>query len=323
MQAAMNPAFPNASSDFERFNPSLFGKTLPIGADTLKEDMQKKRIPFTCKTCGKQCECRPSEARQYCSPACAYASPERVEHIVPKERGNAVCAGCGAQFALTRTSGKGQYCSRACARRAIGVSTMAKNRRAQSPTSNKCAKCGATFPAAPSHHRKYCSQKCSCDDADLKTRRVVTMRTNGTSPKGYSRGSAAWIELGGKRLYARSRWEANYARYLEWLKQRGEIIEWEHEPHTFWFEKIKRGVRSYLPDFRVTLHAGIQWHEVKGWMDAKSKTKLKRMNKYYPRETVLVRDSAWFRANKTLAAIIPGWDSSKKRLNALKSKSTN
>jgi hypothetical protein len=92
-----------------------------------------------------------------------------------------------------------------------------------------------------------------------------------------------WREIGGKNKYYRSRWEANYARYLDLLKGQKQIAEWEHEPETFWFEEIKRGCRSYLPDFRVTnLDGSIEYHEVKGWFDDRSKTKLKRMAKYHP-----------------------------------------
>ncbi len=121
---------------------------------------------------------------------------------------------------------------------------------------------------------------------------------------------AAWREIGGKRKYFRSRWEANYAYYLEFLKSKGEIKEWEHEPETFWFEKIKRGVRSYLPDFRVTANDGsVTYHEVKGWMDDRSKTKIKRMKIYHPKVVLLVFDGAWFKKNtKNLKAIVPGWE---------------
>ena len=93
----------------------------------------------------------------------------------------------------------------------------------------------------------------------------------------YASCKSGWREIGGIRKYYRSRWEANYARYLEFLKVNGEIEKWEHEPETFWFEGIKRGVMSYLPDFRVTEKNGdIVFHEVKGWMDARSITKIKR-----------------------------------------------
>lgn len=94
---------------------------------------------------------------------------------------------------------------------------------------------------------------------------------------------AGWREIGGVRKYYRSRWEANYARYLVAAKEEKLIADWKHEPTTFWFEAIKRGTRSYLPDFLVVGIDGSEiYHEVKGWMDDRSKTKLKRMRIYHP-----------------------------------------
>jgi len=121
---------------------------------------------------------------------------------------------------------------------------------------------------------------------------------------------AGWAEVGGQRFYARSRWEANYARYLEFLRTNGEILKWEHEPETFWFAGIKRGCVSYLPDFRVTLRNGeIEYHEVKGWMDAASKTKIRRMAKYHPSVRLVVIDGARYRAiSKTACRIVRGWE---------------
>ncbi len=99
----------------------------------------------------------------------------------------------------------------------------------------------------------------------------------------YSRSLNGWYVISGKRFYFRSSWEVNYARYLEFLATKKEIVKWEYEPDTFWFEKIKRGVRSYLPDFKVFNNDGtFEYHEVKGYMDAKSKTKISRMALYYP-----------------------------------------
>lgn len=121
---------------------------------------------------------------------------------------------------------------------------------------------------------------------------------------------ASWKEIGGVRRYYRSSWEANYAFYLEWLKGRGEISSWKHEPKTFWFEKVKRGVRSYLPDFEVTENNGrIVYHEVKGWMDDRSKTKIRRMAKYYPEIKLIVVDAkAYAKMRKVLSGIVPGWE---------------
>lgn len=114
-------------------------------------------------------------------------------------------------------------------------------------------------------------------------------------------------------IFFRSRWEANYARFLNMLKERGEIVSWEYECHTFWFEAIKRGVRSYKPDFKVTYPDGHhEWHEVKGWMDPKSKTKLARMKRYHPKEIVVVIGEEWFRSvNRSgMDGAIPHWERS-------------
>jgi len=150
----------------------------------------------------------------------------------------------------------------------------------------------------------------------------MASRTAALRPKqnAYSRAKSGWIKLGGKRFFSRSQWEANYGRFLEWQKQLGEIAEWEHEPKTFWFEKIKRGVRSYMPDFKVTMRNGrIEWHEVKGWMDAKSRTKIKRFAKYYPNETLRVFGVSWFKdANRKLAAIVPEWASARSKPRSAK-----
>lgn len=98
-----------------------------------------------------------------------------------------------------------------------------------------------------------------------------------------------WEVIDGKRYYFRSKLEKNYAFYLKFLKNQNLISEWEYEPQTFWFREIKRGVRSYKPDFRVVkLDGSHYWVETKGYMDTKSKTKIKRFKKYYPEEQLQI-----------------------------------
>ena len=156
-------------------------------------------------------------------------------------------------------------------------------------------------------------------DPDSKVNRVEhrqnlsdklhALQAEGKMRSGYSRSRGGKREdLGG--VYFRSSWEANYARYLNFLQGKGEIAGWEYEPKTFTFDKIKRGTRAYTPDFRVIAEDGSHvWHEVKGWMDAKSKTRLARFARYYPQERLLVVDSAWFKsANKTLPSLIQNWE---------------
>lgn len=125
-----------------------------------------------------------------------------------------------------------------------------------------------------------------------------------------SKWKPGWRQIGEVKKYYRSKWEANYARYLEFLKMQKLIKSWEHECDVFWFERIKRGVRSYMPDFKVVKNDGtVEYLEVKGWMDSKSNTKLKRMKKYFPNTIVKVIDAEWFKANNsTLRGIIKEWE---------------
>jgi len=124
-----------------------------------------------------------------------------------------------------------------------------------------------------------------------------------------------WREIGGFKKYYRSRWEANYARWLERERLEGRIQKWAHEPTTFWFEGIKRGVNNYLPDFQVVYppdEAGNvkeEYHEVKGWMDAKSATKIKRMAKFHPNVILVIVDTKVYKKlEKECCATIEGWE---------------
>lgn len=121
---------------------------------------------------------------------------------------------------------------------------------------------------------------------------------------------AGWREIGQQKNFFRSRWEANYGRFLQFLLEKGEISKWEHEPETFWFEGIKRGAVSYLPDFRVTFPDGsVEYHEVKGWMDDRSKTKIRRMAKYHPSVVLIVIDSKTYKTlSKQLGRLVSGWE---------------
>ena len=100
-----------------------------------------------------------------------------------------------------------------------------------------------------------------------------------------------WYDINGKKMFFRSKWEANYAIYLDFLIKQKEIKKWEYEKDMFLFDKIISGTRTYRPDFKVFNNNGkIEYHEVKGWMDARSKTKLKRMEIYYPQIKMVLID---------------------------------
>jgi len=144
----------------------------------------------------------------------------------------------------------------------------------------------------------------------LKMMRTKVERGNAVTPRPHASWKAGWREVGGRRIYFRSAWECNYARYLDWLKSHGQISDWEHEPCTFWFEGVRRGCVSYLPDFLVTENNGDQvYHEVKGWMDDRSRIKINRMAKYHPTIKLLVIDSKLYKSIKSqMQRVIADWE---------------
>ncbi len=159
-----------------------------------------------------------------------------------------------------------------------------------------CPQCGRFFELSKSEAvlRLHCSRQCY---ALSKKDRMFT-RTKGGRRE----------DIG---IFVRSSWEANYARYLNMLKANGDILQWEYEAEAFEFKRIKKGTRSYRPDFKIWFPDGhIEYHEVKGWLMPKAKTALKRMAKYYPEVKLIIIDKDWFAAAKRqgLPALIEGWE---------------
>lgn len=118
-----------------------------------------------------------------------------------------------------------------------------------------------------------------------------------------------WVTIADKTYYFKSKWEYQYAMYLDLMKRNNHIIDWFYEPHTFYFKGIKRGTTNYKPDFKVIFPSGNEeWFEVKGYMDSKSATKIKRMAKYFPEIKLRVIDKTWFSSSsKILKKIIKNW----------------
>lgn len=229
-----------------------------------------------------------------------------------KDRGNARCPECGTVF-KRRTNGATKYCSQVCAAKHIGRQTIMENRvsmprQPETWIETPCEHCGETVNrrrvnVVDSGHI-YCSVKCAIKGG-AQYRGIKTRAEDGTlltASASYSRAKRGWRTVGGKRIFFRSRMEANYARFLTYM---GEL--WEYEPKTFWFEGIKQGVVSYTPDF--LLSSRMEYVETKGWLDKRSKTKLKRMAKYFPAVVVKLVDWNAYRAiEHSLGKLIPDWE---------------
>lgn len=234
---------------------------------------RNKHYPYTylnCKFCGGSFR-RLTSSQAYCSPDCQKSAERDRKKVID---------GPGKQWAKGKTF-------------------------ANHVPDTKCDLCGVMFFKRDCYKSRgnktnFCSQEC----------RVTYMAIH---PEQFPQSSSR-RGRGGKRddlggMYFRSSWEANYARYLNWLISIGEIFKWEYEPDTYEFP-VKRGSRFYTPDFKVFNNDNsVDYHEIKGYMDPRSATKLKRMAKYYPEiKVILISKDEYYSIQSVVSSIVPGWE---------------
>lgn len=202
------------------------------------------------------------------------------------------CLICGAII-----FGKGKkYCSVICYYKAP------KKTIEETTTEVTCQSCGKKFRTKniiiKYGQGRYCSHRCWGKEQTRINLMIGHSRAHGGKRE----------DLNG--AYFRSSWESNYARYLNWLIGLGEIKKWEYECDTFEFKNIRKGNIFYTPDFKITNNDGsIEYHEIKGWMDARSKTKLNRMSKYFPEiKVILIDREAYYAIARSVKGFIPGWE---------------
>lgn len=264
-----------------------------------------KRTSGLCAYCGEAFYVNINR-KKYCSMKCSAAHKSGC--LNPSWNGgkeDRECVVCKNKFTEYKSQIK-KTCSKECAAitpREVGGS---KNPNWRGGKEVQCKTCGNLFWQSPSQERNlYCSVTCF-HKADFSTR--TSARWSSNSRWGY-KGSKS-----GKRddigIFVRSSWEANYARYLNWLIQHNEIIEWQYEKETFEFKGIKKGTRFYTPDFRVKkINGDLEYHEVKGWMHQKGKTALSRMAKYYPQiKIILIQKKEYYAIAKIMKSLIPTWE---------------
>lgn len=117
--------------------------------------------------------------------------------------------------------------------------------------------------------------------------------------------------------FVRSSWEANVARYYNYLQ-----VPYEYEKKIFYFPNVKNGAVNYKPDFYLPDRD--VYIEVKGRMTSKDRTKMKRMKKFHPDVTVeLLGKDEYAQLEKEYGKLIPNWEfPSKKKRDAHKEKVT-
>lgn len=156
-----------------------------------------------------------------------------------------------------------------------------------------CVKCGDEFELrAPSSPQQTCGRSCA-----------AKLRAPGFK-------SRSRMGKYNGQMY-RSGWERNVARYLDHLVTTGEVERVEYEPERFFFP-VKRGNKSYLPDFKVWYPDGsYEWWEVKGYMDNDSKIKLRRFALHHTEESLklkLIDRSAYMKIKAEFENVLEGWE---------------
>jgi len=215
----------------------------------MKTKYQKSKTKI-CPTCGKEFYYKHIN-NTFCSIKCGVKG--RKGKTAPNSK-EVKCKICGKIFLLKGSKLKDRiifFCSKECY--AIQRSEWMKN-----PNKNPTYGIGHSIET-----RKKLSK--------IASKRLIDGKDNN------QRTSKARKRKDLNDIFFRSSWESNFARYLNYI---GEV--WKYEPKTFFFEGYKRGSLSYTPDFYLSREN--VWIEVKGWMDSKSKTKLKRFKEQFSKE---------------------------------------
>ncbi len=134
--------------------------------------------------------------------------------------------------------------------------------------------------------RKYCSNKCSMEIVGGKP----------TSPKA-SKGKGGIRKDISDTIYFYSRWEANFARLLNYLK-----IKWEYAPKTFDLKTQHYTPDFYLPDSNLYI-------EVKNFLWKYSKIRDEKFRKLYPdiKLQMLLKED-YLKLQNTYAKLIKNWE---------------
>lgn len=274
---------------------------------------------YECKECGNLfVPASNGKKNWFCSQLCAnrYNVPRRPKNEKPIQ--TKICAHCKSEFQRNQNLNDFQwstakYCSVRCANsvRKIddGMSRAERSRRKKGAVKKGSPEWVERIRATtiegmakPEVREKLAQPRAPMTEEAIRKRadKLVGKMPKNLNYPAMSSGSYANVQRGDYEcskgtVYFRSKWEANYALFLDFLVKNGDIEKWEYEVDMFVFEEIRFGTRSYRPDFKVFTNDGLfEYHEVKGHMNSQSKTKLKRMEKYYPEVKIVLVDQPYY-----------------------------
>jgi len=275
----------------------------------------KSRIKI-CIECGKEfIPASHGGTKQFCSYSCSNTHKWKTRERKPIRILIKICIQCGKEYEKSNKYSLSQwntnkFCSPTCSglakRKNDGLTKYQRSAKKNGSKKRSSPEWIELITARtkegmlrPEVKEKMCQPH---GEMSLDARLAISNALVGKMPKNlaysnhYPNVKRGDYECSKGTVYFRSMWEANYALFLDLLIKNGEIKNWEYEADVFVFDQINFGTRSYLPDFKIFNKDGtIEYHEVKGYMDSKSLTKLKRMKKYYPEVKLVLIDQAYYR----------------------------
>lgn len=216
--------------------------------------------------------------------------------------------GCSISFVSTPKNPK-KYCSQSCAaianntHREVSKETREKIRaslrgrchpkKQKAPLRYATCKnqsCNRIFPLRywrpAKNPLKYCSRMCAI--RDIGSRR--------TSPRA-ARARAGIRPDISPTLYFYSRWEANYARLLDYLD-----IYWVHQPRAFTLPSQKYTPDFYLPEIDTYI-------EIKNYLSAYSKKRDEEFRAAYPKVRLrMILGAEYHELERKYGHTIPHWE---------------
>lgn len=214
--------------------------------------------------------------------------------------------GCTNTFSVIPSDPK-NYCSQSCSatvnnsKRRLSLDTRIKishaltgkkypDRPKMPPQRGVCLYCHKDFTVKfwrpTTDPQKYCSIRCAMKDIGGRP----------TSPRAARAKAGIRSELS-KTIYFYSRWEANFARLMNFLK-----VKWVHQPKTFQLESQKYTPDFYLPEHDIYI-------EIKNFLSDYSKNRDIQFRKLYPKEKLmLILKDDYLDLQNKYSGKIKGWE---------------
>lgn len=198
--------------------------------------------------------------------------------------------GCAAIYNNKSRGSLSQECrlkiSKALKGRMVGGGSKAKGKILVPRLVKKCLYCGKQFETERWRNRKYCDGLCSIKD--IGSRR--------TSPKAAKGKNGIRTDINPETNFY-SRWEANFARVLNFLK-----IKWEFQPKTF-----DLGSQKYTPDFYLPEHN--TYIEIKNFLSDYSRERDTIFRELYPNEKlILILKLEYLKLQEQFSSLIENWE---------------